>query len=331
MGLTYRGDHLSSSKNIPGTRSMWSARRWRRRPEERHPSTALAAGMSGALQASYVAVGHVTVDVLAGGERRPGGTALYSALQAARLGLAATILTRGEEREIRGLLEPFTDELEVLIQPAPQTTTFATTGTGADRRQRILAWAGPIDTSDLPAGMILHLAPVAAELAAPPPAGWEFVGLTPQGLVRRWPALGAEVGTSASGPADLALAQVCDAIVLSDQERSACEKLIDGARAAGATVAITAGPGATEILLPAGGPLELSLEPIENPADDLGAGDVYAAAFFTALAGELPAAEAGRLAGAAAALRMLGPGPAAIAHRPEIEARARTGRERERG
>ena len=37
--------------------------------------------------ASYVTVGHVTIDVLPDGERRPGGTAFYSALQAARLGL----------------------------------------------------------------------------------------------------------------------------------------------------------------------------------------------------------------------------------------------------
>jgi sugar/nucleoside kinase (ribokinase family) len=284
--------------------------------------------MSAALQESYVAVGHVTVDVLADGERRPGGTALYSALQAARLGLRATILTRGDERELRALLESFEDELEVLIQPAPETTTLATTGTGAARRQRILAWAGPIDTGELPAGAILHLAPVAAELAGPPPTGWEFVGLTPQGLVRRWPDLGAEVEVCVPGSADLALAEVCDAIVLSDQERSACEPLIDRARAAGTTVAITAGPGATEILLPAGGPLELSLEPIEDPADDLGAGDVYAAAFFTMLADGLPAVEAGRLAGAAAALRMLGVGPGAIARRPEIEGRAARAQER---
>jgi sugar/nucleoside kinase (ribokinase family) len=284
--------------------------------------------MSAALQGTYVAVGHVTVDVIAGGERRPGGTALYSALQAARLGLRATILTGGRERELRALLEPFADELEILIQPAPETTTLATTGAGGDRRQRILAWAGPIDISDPPPGTILHLAPVAAELSGPPPSGWGFVGLTPQGLVRGWPALGAEFRSCAPEPAGLALAEVCDAVVLSDQERSACETLIDRARAAGATVAITAGPGATEILLPAGGPLELSLEPIEDPADDLGAGDVYAAAFFTMLAGGLPAAGAGRLAGAAAALRMLGPGPGAIARRPEIEMRAARGQER---
>ncbi|HEX4435278.1 MAG TPA: hypothetical protein VH061_00640 [Solirubrobacteraceae bacterium] len=281
--------------------------------------------MSAALQGSYVAVGHVTVDVLANGERRPGGTALYSALQASRLGLRATILTRGNEREIEALLAPFADELEILIQPAPETTTFATTGAGAARRQRILAWAGSIEMSDLPAGAILHLAPVAAELAGPPPAGRELVGLTPQGLVRHWPALGAEVRSRTPGPAALALAEACDAVILSEQERSACETLIDRARIAGATVAITAGPGATEILLPAGGPLELSLESIEDPADDLGAGDVYAAAFFTALAGGLAAMEAGRLAGAAAALRMLGPGPGAIAHRPEIEARTQRG------
>src|SRR6202000_3354615 len=101
-----------------GARSMWSAWRKRRLPDGRHPSTALAAHMSVALQGSYLAVGHVTVDVLDDGERRPGGTALYSALQAARLGLKAAILTRGEEHELRGLLEPFADELEVLIQSA---------------------------------------------------------------------------------------------------------------------------------------------------------------------------------------------------------------------
>lgn len=285
--------------------------------------------MSVALQADYVAVGHVTIDVLADGERRPGGTALYSALQAARLGLKATILTRGEEREIEKLLAPFAEELEILIEPAPETTTFATTGAGTARRQRILAWAGPIATGDLPPGAILHLAPVAAELAGTPPArsGRELVGLTPQGLARRWAALGDVVGSQTPGAAGLALARICDALVLSEQERSACQTLIDGARASGATVAVTAGPGATEILLPAGGPLELSLEAIEDPTDDLGAGDVYAATFFTMLAAGLPAIEAGRLAGAAAALRMLGPGPGAIARRPEIEARAAQGRE----
>src|SRR2546429_8874944 len=55
----------------------------------------------------YTTVGHVTIDVLADGSRRPGGTAFYSALQASRLGLRALILTRGAVPEIERLLEPY--------------------------------------------------------------------------------------------------------------------------------------------------------------------------------------------------------------------------------
>src|ERR1700759_307955 len=119
---------------------------------------------------SYVAVGHVTVDVLPDGRRRPGGTALYSALQAARLGLEATIVTRGREDERRELLAPFAGELELIVEPAPVTTTLQTTGSGEQRRQRMLAWAGPMSSgsegSAAPSGAssagepgaILHLA-----------------------------------------------------------------------------------------------------------------------------------------------------------------------------
>ena len=43
----------------------------------------------------YTTVGHVTADVLADGARRAGGSAFYSALQAARLGRRALIITQG--------------------------------------------------------------------------------------------------------------------------------------------------------------------------------------------------------------------------------------------
>ena len=46
----------------------------------------------------YTAVGHVTADVFADGSVRPGGSALYSALQAARLGRRALIITQGVEQ-----------------------------------------------------------------------------------------------------------------------------------------------------------------------------------------------------------------------------------------
>ena len=210
---------------------------------------------------SYVAVGHVTIDVLAGGERRPGGTALYSALQAARLGLNATIVTRGREDELRELLAPFSEELEVIVEPAPVTTTLHTTGSGEARCQRMLAWAGPMSgelaggsrggsgsRAGSGSGPILHLAPVAAELTARPAGAWGFAGLTPQGLVRGWDARGGEVVQQSLPGAALAMFEGCDAVVLSRQERAACEPGLEAARRAGALVAVTAGPATTVLL-----------------------------------------------------------------------------------
>ena len=55
----------------------------------------------------YTAVGHVTADVFADGSVRPGGSALYSALQAARLGRRALIITQGVEQQIAELLAPY--------------------------------------------------------------------------------------------------------------------------------------------------------------------------------------------------------------------------------
>ncbi len=281
--------------------------------------------MSAGLQQNrYVAVGHVTVDVMPDRERRAGGTVLYSALQAARLGFAATIVTRGAPAEIEALLAPFAAELELIVQPAERTTTLETHGAGAARRQRVLAWAGPVDLAGLPPGEILHLAPVAAELTGRADGGWPFVGLTPQGFARRWDSDGAVIGGC---PADAALAMIagrCDAVVLSEAERADCAALVARALAAGATVAVTAGGGATE-LIDAAGSSRLPVRRLAAPVDDLGAGDVYAAAFFAALYDGEDAPGAARIAHAAAALRVQGTGAAAIAHAEEIQAAAAAG------
>jgi sugar/nucleoside kinase (ribokinase family) len=270
-----------------------------------------------------VTVGHVTVDVLPGGERRPGGAALYSALQAARLGCEATIVTRGDEDELRKQLAPFAEELRLIVEPAPATTTLDTTGAGEERRQRMLAWAGPMSAIAAPAGTILHLAPVAAELTARPEGHWRFTGLTPQGLVRRWDGLGEEVVERTLPAECLALFAGCDAVVLSRREREACEPGLDLARREGALVAVTAGPAATLLLADRETPpLEIAVSPVVASPDDLGAGDVYAATLFVALAEGSPPERAVALAAAAATLRLGGSGPSAVAGRTEIEAQA---------
>jgi hypothetical protein len=271
---------------------------------------------------SYLAVGHVTIDVLAGGERRPGGTALYSALQASRLGLHATIHTRGRERELRELLAPFAGELELRVEPAPDTTTFHTEGRGEDRRQRLESWAGPVVADGLPAADILHLAPVAAELDSLPRGRWRFVGLTPQGLARAWSGPDAEVHAQAPPAGALELFERCDALVLSRGERAWCEAGIERAQRAGALVAVTAGPDETLLLAAGEDAIELPAPAVEEAVDDLGAGDVYATALFVSLAEGASPRRAAEFAAAAAGMRLAGTGPGAIAGRAEIEAQA---------
>ena len=280
----------------------------------------MSAALQGPPPESYLAVGHVVIDVLENGERRPGGTVLYAAVQAARLGLAATIVTRGVAGEIEAALEPWASELELIVQPASETTTLGTAGKGAARRQRVLAWAGPVDVGSLPAAEILHLAPVAAELAGPVPGGWPFVGLTPQGLARSWEQPGAAIEAREAPSGLVSAAGRCDAIVLSEQERSSCAAVVERGLGGGATVAITAGPDDTELLMADGRSRRLPVGAEPEPVDDLGAGDVYASAFFVRLAAGATPVQAAGFAHAAAALRLRGVGPAAIATGAQIAA-----------
>lgn len=271
----------------------------------------------------YLAVGHVTVDVLEDGARQPGGTAFYGALQASRLGLRSALLTRGRQEEIRALLAPFAHELEVTVLAAEATTTLATRGEGERRRQRLLAWAGPIAAESVGECSILHMAPVAREVPLDgPTSGWGLLGLSAQGLLRTWDAGEAgEISLAAPEPAALELARRCDAIVCNESERTFASDLLAAASAGGATLAVTAGPRPSTILTPDGRRVELAVPELAEPVDDLGAGDVYAAALFVALAEGRDAAAAGAFAKAAAAVRMRGRGPGAIGRREEIERR----------
>lgn len=259
----------------------------------------------------YTTVGHVTCDVLEDGSRRPGGGAFYSALQAARLGQRTLIITKGEPRELDKLLAPYRDELEVHVLPAEHTTTLATSGIGAQRKQRMLAWAGAITEALDVDTSILHLAAVARET----PTHWsgraDFVGLTPQGLVREWSRDG-EVRLAPLDPRTLP--PDFDALVLSDRERDWCESLFatHGPSVPDGAIAVTAGSAPTEILLPGGRIERVPVAPRTAPRDDLGAGDVFAAAFFIALREGHDPADAATRGHTAAAVRIAGIGAAAV-------------------
>ncbi len=269
----------------------------------------------------YAAVGHVTVDILPGGERRVGGTALYSALQAARLGLRAVIVTCGVPDELEPLLAPYARELELRVSAAEQTTTLETAGVGAARRQRLAGWAGEITPELVPDAAILHLAPVAREIPSAPWGEEGFVGLTPQGLVRRWDGPDSAVELGPTTPEQETLGARCDAIVLSAEERDACVGLIATGLDAGAVVAVTAGAAGGQLMLPDGRELPIGGPRVSDPSDDLGAGDVFAAALFVELHRSVPPDRAAAFAAAAAAVRLDGKGPGAIGDRAAIERR----------
>lgn len=263
----------------------------------------------------YTTVGHVTVDVMAGGTRRPGGSAFYSALQAARLGRRVQIVTRGVAGEIEELLAPYDEELDLRVQAAPCTTSLQTSGKGRERAQRVLAWAGEIVPEMHMDTAVLHLAPVARET----PSSWQgktgLVGLTPQGLLRTWSSSQDAVVLRALEPSQLP--ERLDAAVLSATERPFCSELLDGR----AVVAVTDEDDPTELLVPGRDPLMLEVPPVAPLLDDTGAGDVFAAAFFIALADGEDARAAAALANAAAAVRLSGYGPDAVGDRAAIEAR----------
>jgi sugar/nucleoside kinase (ribokinase family) len=179
---------------------------------------------------------------------------------------------------------------------------------------------------------ILHLAPVARET----PGRWrghaEFVALTPQGLVREWDEDSGEIVLAPARAAASELASVCDAMVMSNHERTSCATLIARAQGAGAVVAVTAGASPTTVLAPGRRAVQVAVPAVQDPKDDVGAGDVFAAAFFVMLARGRPPAQAGAFANAAAAVRMAGEGAQAIGDTHAIEARlGAVGGQRDRG
>jgi pfkB family carbohydrate kinase len=266
----------------------------------------------------YTAVGHVTIDILADGSRRPGGGAFYSGLQAARLGEHTLIITRGVACEIEALLAPYAHEFALRILPSRRTTTLQTVQDGAARTQRLLAWAGPVAAPHDLNTRVLHLAPVARETSPRWRGHATFVGLTAQGLVRWWQREGEPLQQRPLEPREVPTR--CDAIVISHEERESAAALEHGHEA---VVAITRASGPTLVRAPGEQPYELEVAPIAEVHDDIGAGDVFAAALFSALAHGEPTRRAVAFGHAAAAVRIAGEGAAAIGNRAAIEERLR--------
>src|SRR4051812_23555216 len=106
--------------------------------------------MAGAVR--FVAIGHVARDEFEGEPTwRLGGTSLYTAAAAARLGADAAIVTRVGPKE-RAALEQRCGELGIELHalPAEITTTFAFRYVEGKRLMRLRARARGLALSDVP-------------------------------------------------------------------------------------------------------------------------------------------------------------------------------------
>ena len=269
--------------------------------------------------ADYLAVGNPTLDVRSGPAGAPaftvGGTVVYAAVQAARLGLTAAVagrLAAVDRPAVRWACGP---GVMLRLQPAEATTVFDNS-VGQPRVQHLRSWAGAVDLDDLPGRCrILHVGPVAREvdLSAAGAVSAEFVGITPQGALRHWDA----AGRVTHRVIEFVPGVRADAVVLSYDELPFARALVDDVVARGGVVVATKGAVGCTVLSGSGA------EEYEAFAvavtDDTGAGDVFSAAFFVEYSRGAGVSRAVRFASAAAALSIQGDGVSAVADRDRIE------------
>ena len=94
----------------------------------------------------FVAIGHVTLDRF-GESTRPGGSALYAAVTAHRLGLSVGLLTsHGDDFP----LEVIPPKIEVVSVPAADTTVFEHRHEPSGRVSHVRSVASPLTADDVP-------------------------------------------------------------------------------------------------------------------------------------------------------------------------------------
>jgi sugar/nucleoside kinase (ribokinase family) len=228
----------------------------------------------------YLAIGHLTRDLTPEGARL-GGSVAYAARTAKALGLRVGVLTAwGEEMPGTEL-----DGIAVVNIGAEASTSFENVYGPEGRRQRVLDVAPQLEYYQIPeawrSAPIVHLAPVAGEVSERMLSYLEakLVCATPQGWLRSWDADG-WVTASDWVVAEQALPQV-DAAVISMEDVQADEEHVIQLALATPVLAVThAAQGAR--VFAAGQEHQIEAPPT-GEVDPTGAGDIFAAAFFTRL------------------------------------------------
>ncbi|HKA90356.1 MAG TPA: PfkB family carbohydrate kinase [Haliangiales bacterium] len=251
---------------------------------------------------SFLAVGHVTNDVI-GGRTVAGGSALYAALTARALGADARILTSAGPDWVGEADVPMT------VRPAPRTTTFEHAYRGGARRSWIRAVAAALD--EVVDADVVFLCPVAGEVGPRCFAGGRarVVGAGLQGWLRATAADGEVVRRPLPPLAG------ADAWFASNED-------VDPPPDLPGVFVWTAGDAGAEVRVD--GRWHHVRACPTTAVDPTGAGDVFAAAFLVAWARGEPPLRAAAIGACAASIAVEGPGVTAVKNLHGLAERLRT-------
>lgn len=228
----------------------------------------------------YLLIGHFSKDLTPAGPHL-GGSAAYAGLTARAFGQEVGIVTAWAEDVKTDALK----ELNIANQWSEYSTTFENIYTPEGRIQTLHALAPPLDFYHIPESWrstpIVHLAPVAREIS--PNIIRHFpeaeIYLTLQGWLRNWDAEG-RVFYEDWPEAGYILQQV-NAAVISEEDVRGNQETIYRMAASVPVLAVTKGAQGAEVY--AQGSLYTLPAPTTQELDATGAGDIFAAVFFTQL------------------------------------------------
>src|SRR4030065_1250487 len=229
---------------------------------------------------NYLIIGHLTRDLTPDGPRL-GGTAAYAGLTASALGLRVGIVTSwGAELPLGNLRH-----IPIINYPAEQSTTFENIYTEKGRIQIVHFIAHRLDYHLIPEpwrqAPIVHLGPLAQEVE--PGLVRHFptslVGVTPQGWLRSWDKEGRV--HACEWPEAAFTLQQSGAAVLSIEDVQNDESRIEEMASASRVLVVTEGAAGARVYW--NGDVRRFRPPNVEEVDSTGAGDIFAAAFFTRL------------------------------------------------
>jgi len=265
----------------------------------------------------YLIIGHITVDLTDRGPRL-GGTAAYAGLTARALGFRVGIVTSWGAELSLGPLQ----SIPVASFPTEASTTFQNIYTPEGRIQVVQTVAPTLDFYQVPepwrSANIVHLGPVAREVEPSLVRNFPeaLLCVTPQGWLRDWDPQG-RVYASEWPEASFVL-QRADAAVISIEDVAGDEERVDELAAACRILAVTEAHLGARLIW--NGDVRRFRAPQVEEVDATGAGDVFAAAFFTRLHRTRDPWEAARFATQVSAISVTRPGLAGVPTTEEINA-----------